>query len=98
MIATVSKAINLDTRIKARPDFPGSSVDGDLVIFDAEKGAYYGSGPVGHRIWNLLAEETSIREICEVLVGQFDVDWATCEAQVTRFAGDLHDKGLVTLA
>lgn len=92
------ETIDPDTRVKARPDFPGSSVDGDLVIFDSDEGAYYGSGPVGNRIWELLAEETSIRSICDVLVEEFEVDRAICEDQVTRFVDDLHGKGLVTRA
>lgn len=72
-----------------------SSVGDDLVIFDHQQGAYYGSGPVGEAIWSLISEERRVAEICDHLMERFEVDRATCETEVLGFLSELHGRGLL---
>ena len=87
--------LSLQTKVKRVDTVFSSSVGDDLVIFDHAKGAYYGSGPVGDAVWSLIATEQRIESVCDQLMEQFDVDRATCEAEVIEFLDDLFARGLV---
>ncbi|WP_458526769.1 PqqD family protein [Onishia taeanensis] len=79
------------------PFLLSSTVDDDLVLFSADRGRYYGTQVVGHRIWTLLEEEVSVATICERLLEEFVVDRATCQHEVLHFIQTLADEGLVTV-
>lgn len=72
-----------------------SSVGGDLIIFDPDSGSYYGSGPVGARIWELIEKDAVVAEICGCLMKDFNVDRETCEREVVVFLSDLEKRGLI---
>jgi hypothetical protein len=88
--------ITLDTVIVATPGLMASEVDGELVMMHIEKGTYYGLDPVGARIWQLIAEPTSVGDVCTLLVERYEVDEDTCRTEVIAFATDMVAEGLVT--
>jgi hypothetical protein len=47
------------------------------------------------RIWQLLDGSRSVGEIADVIAGEYDVDRATAEADVTTFISELRDIGFV---
>jgi hypothetical protein len=88
--------LTLDSTVRRADTVFSSAVGDDLVIFDHARGAYYGSGPVGEAIWSLLAEERRVGGLCEALLERFEVDRATCEAEVLAFLTELRARGLLT--
>lgn len=89
-------ALTVNSIVTASSGLMVSEVDGELVMMDVEKGTYYGMDPVAARIWKAVAAPTSIAEVCAQMTEQYDVDPATCEAEVLAFVSDLRDAGLVT--
>jgi hypothetical protein len=87
--------ITLDTRVRRTETVFSSSVGDDLVIFDHNKGAYYGSGPVGEAIWSLIAEERRVDDLCDLLMKRFEVERGSCEAEVLAFLEELGERGLL---
>ena len=82
----------------ARRDGPlTAAVDDDLVMFDAERGEYFGLDRVGRRIWELLETPRSVGELCTTLMAEFEVTAETCRADVGTFIERLHDAELVEL-
>ena len=49
-------------------------------------------------VWQAVAQPTRVGDVCAQLLEQYDVDAATCEAEVLTFVGELRDAGLVTTA
>jgi hypothetical protein len=90
--------ITLDTRVSRTETVFSSSVGDDLVIFDHDQGTYYGSGPVGEAIWSLIAEERKVADLCDRLMERFEVDRATCEAEVLAFLRELGERGLLKVS
>lgn len=86
--------ISLTTKVRRTDTVFSSSVGDDLVIFDHEKGVYYGAGTVGEAIWTMMSEARRIDELCDRLMDEFDVDRPTCESEVQAFVQDLVDSGL----
>lgn len=70
------------------------SVGDDLVLLDFSRGLYYALDPVGARIWELL-QGCTVEEIVAAIVGEYDVDAATAEADVRRLIAELAERELV---
>ena len=74
-----------------------AEVDGEVVMMSVEQGNYYGLDEVGSRIWELVETPSTVTEVCDALVAEFDVDRATCEGDVIRFLQEMADQGLVAV-
>jgi len=86
-----------DTRVVRSREILESEVDGEVVALDIAQGECYGFNAVGSSVWRLLQNDTSVDEICDTLVEEFDVERDVCEAEVTRLLGDLVSAGLVEI-
>lgn len=73
-----------------------STVGGDVVALDVDRGRCFGMEDVGVRIWELLAAPVSIAAICETLTAEYDVEAATCTAEVGEFIRQAVDEGVVS--
>lgn len=78
-------------------DLLTTMVDGELLAMSIERGVCYGLNRVGARAWELLESPRSIRSMCEALTAEFDIDLATCLAEVTDLIEGLRAEGLVTV-
>jgi len=75
-----------------------SAVVGEaIVLLHAERNAYYDTESVGARVWQQVAEPTSVADICKKLEEEYDVDSATCQADVMAFLEDALTEGVVIL-
>jgi hypothetical protein len=84
-----------DALLQRRADPLTAELDGETVMLDPTKGSYFALGPVGSRVWALLEQPRSIRDLCEQLLDEFDVDPPQCRAEVTAFVTQLLDAALV---
>ena len=83
--------------IRRNAEFMEAEVDGELVALHADKGTCYGFNPTATRIWNLLAEPSTLAELHEALMAEYEVDRATCEREVEPLLRDLEADGLVKI-
>ncbi|MBA4386564.1 MAG: hypothetical protein C0404_01205 [Verrucomicrobia bacterium] len=51
---------------------------------------------IGEHVWNSLDGSRTVDQICEEIVGIFDVGIEMARADVRRFISELQDAGLVT--
>lgn len=72
-------------------------IDDELVMLSPQQGAYFGLNNPGARIWELLARPRSVDGICAALTAEYDVDDATCRAEVATFLAELHKSRLIEL-
>lgn len=87
--------INLETRLKRRPDLVASNMDGETVMLDMESGQYFGMDAIGSVIWDKLQMPTSVADLCHALQAEFEVDAKTCEQDVSEFLQELVENGLL---
>jgi hypothetical protein len=85
----------LAATLTRRPEILSSGVQSDLVMFSAQNGRYYGTGPVGHRVWELLSESRKGGDLVEILTREFEVERPVCEREMVAFLKRLHSEGLV---
>jgi hypothetical protein len=70
-------------------DWLAAKVGEELVMMSAAKGNYIGLSTVGARIWELIEVPRTIESLCDALVEEYDVDPATCRAEVDSFLATL---------
>lgn len=80
-----------------RDDALSTSLGEELVFLSVSTSSYFATGRVGMRIWELLAQPSSLREIATALGNEYSVDTSTCEHESAAFLRQLLDAGLVRL-
>lgn len=70
-------------------------LEGEAVILNLKSGMYYGLNEVGVRVWQLLREPTSVKEIRDTLLGEYEVESDQCEHELLALLQDLTDNGLI---
>lgn len=89
------REITLETTVVRARDVLASPVDDELVMMNIEQGAYLSLDRVGADIWERLVEPQTVADLCAQLMQQYDVDQATCEADVLAVLNDMAENGLL---
>lgn len=84
-----------DAAIRISKDVVFRDLEGEMVLLNLATGVYFGLDPVGTRIWQLLDGGGSVDEIVDAITVEYDVDAATCRADLARFVQTLRANGLV---
>jgi hypothetical protein len=69
-------------------------LDGEAKVLICKDGMYYGLEDVGAKICALIAEPRAVGEICDTLLGEYEVEPDVCERDVIALVGELTAKGL----
>jgi hypothetical protein len=64
-------------------------VGDELVMMAIDSDLYIGLTEVGARVWELIETPQEVDHICARLIAEYDVDPATCRAEVDSFVADL---------
>ncbi len=76
-----------------------TDVNGEIILFNVDKGNYYGlDAQVGTRIWELLECPKTLSELCALLIQEFDVESNQCYQDTRLFVADLARQGLVEIS
>lgn len=69
----------------------------EAVILNLKDGVYYGLNAVAARVWELVQEPRTVREIRDVVQREYAVDEETCERDLFQLLLQLQDWKLVEL-
>jgi hypothetical protein len=86
----------LSGTLTASKEVLSREIHGEIVLLDLKTESYFGVAGVGARIWQLLTDGTSLREMGAVLAAEYNVSEETLAQDLERFVSDLLDAGLVT--
>lgn len=73
-------------------------INDEVAILDLERSLYFGLQGAGVRIWDALEQPRSLAELCDVVVSEFDVAPADCQADVTQLLANLEQERLIEIA
>jgi hypothetical protein len=68
----------------------------ELVMMDINKGKYFSLNKVATRIWDLLEKPLDIKELCETLRLEYEVEEEQCKGEVKEHLAEMIKLGLVT--
>lgn len=89
--------LGLDSRLVASREQVSCEIDDETVILSLRTGEYYGLNAVAARIWELLQEERCVAEVRDALLQAYEVDEATCTAQMLAVLHDMLRMELVEM-
>ena len=89
--------IDLDTVVARSAQLVSSQVDGDIMMMNAATGKYYSLASVGARVWELLGEPKSARQLCASLAAEYRVERSRCEQEVVAFIRQMTAEGVLAV-
>ena len=90
--------MNLQERVIIPAHVMARTVGEETVILNVATGTYFGLDTVGARIWELMTEERTLAEICDLMLEEYEVSRDELEGDLKRLAQDLADQGLISSA
>lgn len=73
------------------------TVDDEVVMLRIQDGLCFGLNRIGSVVWRHLKHETSIGNVCDALLRDYEIDRMTCESQVFALIGELESEHLVVV-
>ncbi len=87
--------MKLSNRVRIPAEVLARQVGEETVILHLEKGAYFGLDPIGARIWQLLAEDITLAEVCDAIEREYEAPRAEIEHDLLSLVDELLAQGLV---
>ena len=76
-------------------DFSARTIGNETIVLSLPTSRYFTITGVGTRLFELLATETSVDELVETVLAEYEVDAATARSDVQRFVDHLRDARLL---
>lgn len=77
------------------PNVVHQEIEGETVILDLARGAYYSLDSVGSRIWQLLVSHGDAEAVVTGMLHEFDVEEAVLRQDISELLERLTAKGLI---
>jgi hypothetical protein len=96
-IFAAKKEIGPDTVLQRKTDSLFNQIDGEVVMLSIENSEYYGMDKVGSRIWELLEQPLSFKDLVSKLINEYEVSKEQCSDETLVFLNKLIDKKLLII-
>jgi hypothetical protein len=83
--------------ITATPDQISAELSGEAVILNLKSGVYYGLNDVGARIWDLLQQPKTLKQLQEILLDEYDIDSEVCNRDLQAILQEMAAVELVKI-
>lgn len=81
----LSTLLTAQTQVVASKAPVVSELAGEAIILDPTSGIYYGlSNDVGIRIWQLIQQATSVSQVQEAILSEYEIDAQQCDRDTTE--------------
>lgn len=85
------------TQIVAASEQVYSELDNEVVILKLDNGTYYGLSDVGASIWSQIQEPTTVKEITNKLLEEYEVEPEQCRRELEALLQDLAANHLIEI-
>jgi hypothetical protein len=92
---TGNREISPTSMVVATKDQVSADIGGETILLSMNSAMYYGMESVASLIWSLLREPIRVSDICDAIVGEYDVEKNRCEADLLAFLRALAEKDLI---
>ena len=83
------------TKMVVADGLESANLDGETVLLDVNSGHYFGLNEVGSRIIELVGDPTTVGEVVQVMLKEYDVDADRLEQDVSSFIQQMVDRKLI---
>ncbi len=90
--------MNSSDTIQLDPSLLYSKVGDEIVLLTVESGKYFKVDSIGSRIWELIKEPSTIDNVCNQLLEEYDVSREQCLEEMIPFLEKLKEDNLLLLS
>ncbi len=83
--------MDLKEKVKIKKQLDVTDLSGEKVMIDFESGKYFMIKGSGNDIWDLIQEETTVGDVVDKLLSEYEVSREECEKSVFEFLGRLKE-------
>ena len=87
----------LDSTIVRSSDQVSTDLGGEAVILGIQSQEYFGLEDVGVRIWGIIREPKTVRDILDTLLNDYDVEPKRCESDLLAVLQEMAEEGLIEI-
>jgi hypothetical protein len=91
----MAKELTVDSRVKAATHQMTCDLAGEAAILNLQSGIYFGLDPVGARVWELVQQSTTVADIRDALLEEYEVEPEVVEADIKALLISMREHGLV---
>jgi hypothetical protein len=96
-VAPPTTKIDLTAKILAAKDVLSAELGGEISLLNLKSGVYFTLNPVGASVWRQIQVATSLANIKETLLAEYQVDARRCESDLRNLVAELKASGLIEL-
>jgi hypothetical protein len=90
--------VTLDMKLVRESNIIHNLIDNEVVILSISTEQYFYLNEIGSKIWDLLEEPISVRQLIYELMDIFDVSYAKCKVETVSYLHELIDLKVITQA
>jgi hypothetical protein len=87
--------LSLHSIVTAASEQVSCPLGDESAILNLKNTVYYGLDPVGARVWSLLQQPRSVRELRDALLDEYEVDAERCERDLLELLEKMRGEGLI---
>ncbi len=87
--------LSVSSIVGATREHVSCTLGDEAAILSLKNSVYYGLNPVGARVWSLVQQSRSVKEIRDKLVEEYDVQAEQCERDLLYLLERMREQGLV---
>jgi hypothetical protein len=72
-----------------------SDLAGEAVILNLQSGIYFGLNEAGAKVWSLIQRPTSVQDLRDALLADYEVEPEVCERDLLQLLQDLQAAALI---
>jgi hypothetical protein len=93
----VSRLTTDATIVAAHKRQLSTTLAGEVVILDVDRGEYFGLDGVGTVVWHMLQTPCRLADLVDRIVSEYDVSRETAEEDLHGLLADLAARGLIEI-
>ncbi len=93
----MSAKLSLQSIVSAVPSQVSCALGDESAVLNLESAVYYGLNPVGTKVWNLLRQPLTIRQLRDALLEEYEVETEQCERDLFALLEKMRTEGLIQL-
>jgi len=87
--------LSLDSIVVATKDQVSCRLDEESAILNMRNSVYYGTDAEGTRVWDLLRQPRTVREIRDAILNEYEVEADRCERDLLELLEKMRSEGLL---
>jgi hypothetical protein len=87
--------LTLHSVVVAAKEQVSCALGDESAILNMKNSVYYGLDAVGTRVWNLLRQPRSVREVCDTILAEYEVDPDRIQRDLLALLAEMKSEGLI---